>query len=194
MAPLWEDHDLAARARTSRRRRLLGENAECADCKESDPLVLKRDDNGEILCLNCRALRDASKKANIWALSLRSCTSCGFTAPLDREDRGLFERHHTVGRANLADHTTWLCKNCHAKVTATQRAFGVDLGAQPNQHERCLQSLYSSLCEVGVAVTCTLESNPTNWWQGFERTLSALADAAEAVLRVMYIVPPPGEP
>lgn len=194
MARLWDSHNLAARARASRRRRLLGENAVCADCKEDDPVVLKRMANGEVLCLRCRALRVApAYQGSCWS-NIRLCTICGYVGPMDRENSSLFEQHHTAGRANLPEYTTLLCKNCHAKVTATQRTSNVDVRVQPNQQERYRQSLRSAAAEVTVALTCTLESEPANWWQGFKRTLPALGDAAVAMLLVVCPDPAADEP
>jgi len=121
-----------------------------------------------------------------------SCTICDYAAPYDRDGAGLFERHHTAGRANLPGHTTLLCLNCHAKVSAAQRALGVDLRAQPDQRSRFVQSFKSVLCEVRVGITCVSESMPTTWWQGFKDFAPTLFDAATAMLEVKWFAPEEG--
>ena len=79
-----------------------------------------------------------------------ACVLCGYCTPesLLRVDRTLLERHHVAGRANDADLTVVVCRNCHGELTETLRDAGVSMEAPPNTVTATIQLLR------GLAVLC----------------------------------------
>ena len=63
-----------------------------------------------------------------------ACVLCGYCTPesLLRVDRTLLERHHVAGRANDADLTVVVCRNCHGELTEQCRDAGVSMEVPPN--------------------------------------------------------------
>jgi hypothetical protein len=63
------------------------------------------------------------------------CTLCGQhdTATLVSAPRSLIEEHHVFGRALHPTLTVPLCRNCHAKCSASQMAQGIELREVPDR-------------------------------------------------------------
>lgn len=65
---------------------------------------------------------------------------CGVTTPeaLLRVDHTILEAHHVFGRANDANTTMIVCRNCHAVLTEGQRASNTPLTARQSERERVI--------------------------------------------------------
>lgn len=86
-----------------------------------------------------------------------ACLFCDYRNPhgLVRTNRSLLEAHHVCGKANDADLTVVLCRNCHAEVTEGQRTAGVSFGTPPtllHQFLAALASLAVFLLDLGKRV------------------------------------------
>jgi hypothetical protein len=82
-----------------------------------------------------------------------ACTLCGLTTPdaLIAVRRALLEVHHVCGRANDADLTVPVCRNCHAVLTEGQRASSVSLTYPPtilHQVAAALASFFTFLHHI----------------------------------------------
>ena len=77
-----------------------------------------------------------------------ACVLCGLgtLASLVSVSRNVVEAHHVVGRANDAELTVPLCRNCHAEVTEGYRDAGVPLNRPPT----LLHRLVAILRALGV--------------------------------------------
>jgi len=181
MAGMWVDYDVESAVRQGKRRRLVGEGATCAECGEDDPFALKRDKDGHVLCLRCRAVRRAKRRVDVETGRSRRCMICGFTVPPGLDDSGVFDLHHVAGRAHLPSHVVVLCKNCHAKASEAQRAFGANLTPQADGEERFHHSFSSAMALVAVAIEDIERNEPESWW-------GALVGVAPSVLRAYVAV------
>jgi len=82
-----------------------------------------------------------------------ACGLCGYRNPdaLVRVNRTLLEAHHVFGRANDAELTVPLCRNCHAETTEAQLAAGVRFSQPPTLLHQ-LASALASLAGLLVAL------------------------------------------
>jgi hypothetical protein len=83
-----------------------------------------------------------------------ACILCGYRNPdaLLRVRRSLLENHHVCAKANDAELTVVLCRNCHGEVTEGQRITGVSFEAPPSllhQFMAALASLAVFLLDLG---------------------------------------------
>lgn len=186
MAGMWVDHDLEASVRQSRRRRLVGEGAVCEACGEDDPFALKRGKDDHVLCLRCRAVRRAKRRTDSETGLSRRCLACGFVAPSELDDAGLFDLHHVAGRAHHSGHVVVLCKNCHAKASEAQRAFKADLTPQAQRDDRFHHSFRSAMALVAVGIEEMERNEPETWWSALLQVGPGVLHAYAAVRLVAH--------
>ncbi len=116
--------------------------------------------------MNANPMQTAARRARRdQRFSLNAaCVLCGVTTPetLVAVRRALLEKHHVCGRANDADLTVPVCRNCHAVLTEGQRAAGVTFTAPQtllHQIAAALASFFAFLhdfAERGMAWTDAL--------------------------------------
>jgi hypothetical protein len=63
----------------------------------------------------------------------------------------VLERHHVVGAANDPKLTVLLCRNCHAKETEAQRAYGVDLDRETHRNPYAVVEMFLRAVAIFLA-------------------------------------------
>ena len=95
------------------------------------------------------------------------CLLCGYTEPegLIKVHQSLLEKHHIAGRANDAQLTAWLCRNCHAEVTESYRKEGVPLNASRSVPARVLGGLKGlGIFSIDVGRACRRWVSDSERW------------------------------
>jgi hypothetical protein len=168
-----------AETRRDRRKRLLGNERECARCGEADVMCLSRTDieghEGQVLCRNCRAEAIVPSPSEYQGPAPHTnqhttCTLCPYGISLAPAGARVIEQHHPLGRAHNPSFVIPLCLNCHTKLTELQRCLGTDLTAQANDLARLTAAITSALAYVLGVYSLTRHTPP---YQRADRLLLA---------------------